>query len=190
MNGLKVILAVLAIFGTGIVSGTLIEHRAVTPAAIPPRTPKSPPLPPPTITMASVVWLDHHLHLTSEQKSKIADILSESRDRIKPYAEPLWAKLREESTTVSNLVRNVLSVDQAVKFEKLPKMRPDWDPNRSKSGRRPFDTNAFKGNGRPPKEREKDTNQLRTPFSNNRPDSRKDGGKGPTPENKVPPIQP
>lgn len=200
MNGLKVILAVLAIFGTGIVSGTLIEQRAVVPAAIPPRLPKSPPMPPPTITMASVFWLDHHLKLSAEQKTKIADILSESRDRIKPYAEPLWAKLREESTTVSNLVKSILTEEQAKKFEKLPpRMRPDWDPGRSKSGRFSFDTNSSKVSGRPPnrfdpqnplKEGSKDTNRLRRPVPDDRQDSRTNSGKVSPTDTQAPPIRP
>ena len=197
MNWLKVILAVLAIFGTGIVSGKLIEQRAVVPA-IPPRTPKSLPMPPPTITMASVVWLDHHLKLTADQKAEIADLLSQSRERIKPYAEPLWTKLREESTTVSNLVRNILTGDQIQKFEKLPRMRPDWESGKPNLGRRLSGTNQFKGSDRPsnrfdrpfPTKEGGDTNRLRRPFSGEQKNPSKDGGNRPAPDTQETPARP
>jgi Spy/CpxP family protein refolding chaperone len=127
---LKVILATLIIFGTGVVTGGLmianVYQRVPTPNAAPlaQRPAVYPPVPFHEMQRVEFVHrLDKQLELSREQREGVAAIMKESNQRTKAMWEPLTPTMREEVKMVREKIRSVLTPEQRKKFDKDTAMK-------------------------------------------------------------------
>jgi Spy/CpxP family protein refolding chaperone len=128
VNPWKLILATLAIFVTGLVTGVvLVEHLAVKPVATRPPSPA-----PATDLSLQPGWLreefvrrmDQELNLTPEQRRKVMNIVHESQERAKLLYTLIGDDVREEMRQTQEAIRKEITPEQAQKFEEMLKRRP------------------------------------------------------------------
>jgi hypothetical protein len=136
MNSWKIILAIVVIFGAGVITGALMVHPVDHSAYRPPENiqrPKesreqaeAPPLPEPPIVRQMnkdfLKKLDNKLKLSPEQHSKIEKIIAEGQERNheiwRTNAGPL---MRAVMVDVTRQIRGQLRPEQQKDFEELLK---------------------------------------------------------------------
>jgi hypothetical protein len=131
MSQWKVILATLLIFGSGIGTGLLLSKRDAPPIeSHPGELGKFAPtnsddnqhsLRP--VFFRSTGFLDRHLDLTAPQKEQVQSIMETSRERIHELSTPFRDQLRQEQQDVQKALREILTPEQAKKFDNLPRYR-------------------------------------------------------------------
>jgi len=123
----KVILATLAIFMTGLITGVVvIEQLVVKPLASRPLihlTTNGPSLQPGWLREEFVHRMDEELELTPEQRRKIMNIVHESQERTKLLYSLIADDVREEMRQTQEAIRKEISPEQARKFEEMLKRR-------------------------------------------------------------------
>ena len=129
MNYLRVILATVAIFATGALSGYFLAPQA--PAA-PGSSEASPSsvlagtnAPPSWNQRREEMWgsLQKELKATDEQMAKVDEILSQSRKRSREIWQTIKIPLEAEVDRVKEEIRGVLDAEQAAKYEEIMKQR-------------------------------------------------------------------
>lgn len=141
MNTWKVILATLAIFCAGFVTGTLVNgiHSTAKPAPL--------PYPGEMMQQRLLERMKRELALTPQQTSRIEAIFRESSERTKLWWEIIGPDLQAEFREVREKVRAELDSNQRGKYEQLLKERrhqaggPNTD-RRPKDRRSAGSTNA------------------------------------------------
>ena len=149
MNTWKVILATLAIFVAGIVTGPVlvnyahrtqqknnraiarevISHRAeikppVNPRGEPGRPPNVPGKLPQGLRMDFLKNLDREVLLTPAQRTQIEAIVKEGQERNQQIWNRVLPDLRKEMQESKERIRAVLTPEQRVQFEELMRQRP------------------------------------------------------------------
>ena len=158
MSQWKVILATLLIFGSGIGTGVLLSRRdAPADGSQPSELGKFAPtnskddqrsLRP--VFFRSPGFLDRHLDLTEPQKEQVQSIMETSHERIRELSTPFRDHLKEEQQAVQKALREILTPEQAKKFDNLPRYR-FLNEKAQPSGRpsqRPGGTSAPSGRNR------------------------------------------
>jgi hypothetical protein len=126
VNPWKVILATLAIFLTGLITGVVIvEQLVVKPAKRPPIRVPTPDLAlqPGWLREEFVRRMDEELDLTPEQRRKIMNIVHESQERTRLLYSLIGEDVREEMRQTQEAIRKEITSDQAQKFEEMLKRR-------------------------------------------------------------------
>ena len=128
MSPWKVILATLAIFMTGLITGVVVVEQLVVKPLV-----KRPPvrittndlsLQPGWLREEFVRHMDEELELTPEQRRKIMNIVHESQERTKLLYSLIADDVREEMRQTQDAIRKEISPEQARKFDDLLKRRP------------------------------------------------------------------
>jgi Spy/CpxP family protein refolding chaperone len=124
----KVILAAIVIFAAGAMAGTALTRKA-------PRQDRArwtntntvnlPPAPPNFVTMRMEFMrqAERQLELTPEQKTKVEQILTDSRQRTRQIMDKLTPELRDELKQTTLAIRETLNREQREKFDKLMRNR-------------------------------------------------------------------
>ena len=135
----KVILAVMVIFGAGVVTGGMVARARNTEVSHAPNTVSSgPPLPGPwrQPRLEFVQKVRHQLNLSADQSAQVDKIMQESHDRMVRLWEPIAPHAREETRIVREQIQAILTPDQKPKFEEICKPhRPRDNRNRENSDR-------------------------------------------------------
>lgn len=158
MNTWKVILATLAIFVAGIVTGCVLVgfvHRAqqknsrallreaIThrvdgnprePSREPARMPNLPGKMPQGLRMDFLKNLDREVRLTPDQREQIEKIVKEGQTRNQELWDRVLPDLRKEMQETRERIRAILTPEQRAQFEELMKQRPQ---NRTSEPRQP-----------------------------------------------------
>lgn len=138
MNYWKVILATMLIFGSGVLTGSLVTRQPAKPRTVKP----APPLSFNQMQRAEFLTrLDQMLSLTPGQHEVIGRLLKESNDRTRPLWEPVAVKVGQEITLVREQIRAELAPAQQEIFDReigrskkpaRPGALPSKDPKKSK----------------------------------------------------------
>ncbi len=129
MNYLRVILATVAIFATGALTGYFLAHKAPKPpggsAASSSSVLAGTNAPPSWNQRRDEMWgsLQKELKATDEQMAKVDEILSQSRKRSREIWQTIKIPLEEEVDRVKEEIRGVLDAEQAAKYEEIMKQR-------------------------------------------------------------------
>ncbi len=131
MSQWKVILATLLIFGSGIGTGVLLSKRnAPTDEPQPgelgkfaPANSNDDPRSLRPVFFRSPGFLDRHLDLTESQKEQVRLIMETSHERIRELSTPFRDQLTEEQKNVQKALHEILTPEQAKKFDNLPRYR-------------------------------------------------------------------
>jgi Spy/CpxP family protein refolding chaperone len=142
----KVVIAVMLIFGAGVVTGGLLVRTRVAqvaPAAAPSvmGTPASAPVPVSPARQAFVQKVRHELNLTPEQSAQVDDIMRESRKRTAKIYEPVMPEAHEETRRVRQEIQAILTPEQKKKFNEVFKRRQRENAEEHKNLKR-AETNA------------------------------------------------
>ena len=129
MKPWKVILAAVLIFAAGAMAGTSLTRRS--PRAAVPRPMGtnlfSPPTAPPNFVVQRLEFLrqaERQLDLTPEQRTKVEQIMNDSRQRTRLVMEKLAPELRDELKRTAHAIRETLtSKEQREKFDRLMRNR-------------------------------------------------------------------
>ena len=131
MSQWKVILATMLIFCSGIGTGVLLSRRdAPADGSQPSQLGKFAPtnskddqrsLRP--VFFRSPGFLDRHLDLTEPQKEQVQSIMETSHEHIRELSTPFRNQLKEEQQAVQKALREILTPEQAKKFNNLPRYR-------------------------------------------------------------------
>ena len=131
MSQWKVILATLLIFGSGIGTGVLLSKRNMPadepqPGELgkfaPANSNDNPRLLRP-VFFRSPGFLERNLELTEPQKEQVQSIMETSHERIRELSTPFRDHLKEEQQAVRKALREILTPEQAKKFNNLPRYR-------------------------------------------------------------------
>lgn len=129
MNTWKVILATMAIFGTGVVTGgLLVEHANAMRRPHPPRPanaarPAQPPVSPGGLRLALLRQMQSVLNLTPEQNQRIDTIIRQGQERTRQVMDPVRPQIQEELRKVMAAFRETLTPEQRARFEELLKQQ-------------------------------------------------------------------
>ena len=133
MKAWLVFLAVVVIFGSGMITGAVVVQRAKPLAAAIPVVSKPAPAPPQTnLVSGAVPWpmraeflrrMEKQLNLTDAQKKGIEKSLRASQERMRPLWEQVGPQMKEELTRVRAEVRDQLTPEQQQKFDEVLKPR-------------------------------------------------------------------
>ena len=129
MSPWKVILAGVVIFVAGAMAGTALSRRAPRAAGVRPMATNqfSPPPAPPNFVAQRMEFLrqaERQLDLTQEQRSKVEQIMNESRQRTRQIMDKLAPELRDELKHTTQSIRETLtSKEQREKFDRLMRNR-------------------------------------------------------------------
>jgi hypothetical protein len=167
VNLWKVIVATLAIFITGVVTGGLLVgytdraaqrvHRPSLQREISrPRDPQTRPLPnttpnrlPRALSVEFLQKLDAEVHLTSGQRERIEQVIQEGQARNKQiWEERVAPEIRRENLETQRRVRDILTPQQLERFDELMKQsRPNMrrGENTTPPSQRPRDTQRRPG---------------------------------------------
>lgn len=144
MSVWKVIFATLVIFGAGVITGGLfvnrMHHTAPAPAAA--DQPAKHPLDvwerPQVNTNAAphslkvkndfITRFGVQLELTTEQRGRIEQILSDSQKRTKEISDSVAPYVREEVRHTRELIRNELTPQQLQKYDEIFRPKKKNDP--------------------------------------------------------------
>ena len=142
MKTWKIVLAVMLIFGAGVVTGGMLVRT---------RVPARPPLSGPLMggpaglfgqgRQQFVQRLQRQLDLSREQKAEVDRILRDSHERMAKIWDPIAPAAREETRKVRQEIQAVLSPPQKAKFNEVFKPRrpretedrKDWRPRRDRT---------------------------------------------------------
>jgi Spy/CpxP family protein refolding chaperone len=135
VKNLKVILAVMVIFGAGVVTGVVVTRARIRSVAAHPPTafPGGPP--------GSGMWgpsrtqfvqkMHRQLDLSKDQCGQVEKIMKESHERMAKLWEPIAPQAREETRKVREQIFTVLSPEQRPKFDEVFKAKNRKDKERS-----------------------------------------------------------
>jgi Spy/CpxP family protein refolding chaperone len=132
----RVILAVVVIFGAGVVTGGLIARSTLKPVAANPQPPTPMPGGPPGTGMWSqsraqfVQKMHRQLDLTPDQCKQVDAIMKAGHERMAKLWEPVAPQAREETKNVRLQIQAILTPQQLAKFEEVfkPHKRPEnWN---------------------------------------------------------------
>ena len=128
MSPWKVILAGVVIFVAGAMAGTALSRRSPRAASFRPMATNqfSPPPAPPNFVALRMEFLrqaERQLDLTQEQRSKVEQIMNESRQRTRQIMDKLAPELRDELKQTSLAIRETLNKEQREKFDRLMRNR-------------------------------------------------------------------
>ena len=146
MQPWKPILAALAIFSAGLVTGYFL---GTSPAPAGGRVAlqrgtEGPAQP--FLTQLTVADLDARLTLSYDQELQVQAVYDESRERMRQFLEPARLRLHEEQRRLNESIRAVLTDEQARRFEKLPWHRFGRPPGQPHSnGTSPYTVDPFTG---------------------------------------------
>ena len=130
MKPWKVILAAVLIFAAGAMAGTSLTRRA--PRAATNSRPMgtnqvSPPTAAPNFVVQRLEFLrqaERQLDLTPEQRAKVEQIMTDSRQRTRLVMEKLTPELRDELKRTTQAIRETLTgKEQREKFDRLMRNR-------------------------------------------------------------------
>ncbi len=129
MKPWKVILAAVLIFAAGAMAGTSLTRRS--PRAATNSRPMgtnqvSPPTAAPNFVVQRLEFLrqaERQLDLTPEQRTKVEQIMTDSRQRTRLVMEKLTPELRDELKQTSLAIRETLNKEQREKFDRLMRNR-------------------------------------------------------------------
>lgn len=128
MKPWKVILAAIVIFAAGAMVGTAVARKAPRSGGPKMATTNqfSVPPAPPNFMVQRMEFLrqaERQLELTPEQKTKVEQILTDSRQRTRLIMEKLTPELRDELKQTTLAIRETLSREQREKFDRLMRNR-------------------------------------------------------------------
>ena len=127
MNPWKIILATLAIFLTGLITGVVVVERvAVKPLGtnrVVRVTTNEPSLQPGWLREEFVRHLDDELALTPDQHRKVMNIVHESQERTRLLYSLIAEDVREEMRQTQDAIRKEITPEQAQKFDDMLKRR-------------------------------------------------------------------
>ncbi len=141
MNVLRVILATLVIFATGVCTGYFFGRESASPST----TTSGPSVL--ASTNAPADWnrrreemrasLQREINATDEQMAKVDEILAQSRRRSREIWQTIKVPMEVEVERVKDEIRGVLDEEQAAKYEDIMKRRGRFGPggNHDKSAR-------------------------------------------------------
>lgn len=129
MKPWKVILAAILIFVAGAMAGTSLTRRS--PRAAAPRlmgtNQASPTTAPPNFVVQRLEFLrqaERQLDLTPEQRAKVEQIMTDSRQRTRLVMDKLAPELRDELKRTTQAIRETLTgKEQREKFDRLMRNR-------------------------------------------------------------------
>jgi len=127
---MKPLLATVVIFGTGLVtgsmlSGTLVEQRQPTaqpaqPTTTEPETPtKRSRTPRHPSAFGYVQRLNQHLKLTEEQRNQVHEAIKGNGRRLQKVLEPVRSHIQEEMKRTNDEILELLTDEQKKKFKEL-----------------------------------------------------------------------
>ena len=125
MNVWKVILATLVIYSAGLLTGGLLVKQTQPPPADP--RPFEPPVPGPEFVRQPKIFLerlDHEVHLTPEQRSRLEEIFQESHERTRILMSLISPDMQAEFREVRQKIKAELRPEQWKRFEALMRLRP------------------------------------------------------------------
>jgi hypothetical protein len=123
VNSLKVILATLVIFASGVVTGGLLVFHTQTQPAL--AADLAPPLPAPWL-LQRVDFLRSiraNLDLSTAQETKIQQIIHSSQERLRPLWEQINPQLQDELKRVRQQISAQLNPAQQARFNHLLRAR-------------------------------------------------------------------
>jgi Spy/CpxP family protein refolding chaperone len=136
VNRWKVIFATLAIFLSGMATGTLLSRKEP-----PSQTSESArPAPPPEHRKRFMHKIHEELDLTAEQRERIDAIMADSQTEMKAVWAEFSPRMREAYQKSHELIAAELTEEQRVKFEQLlERGRKRRGPDRADRNRRESD---------------------------------------------------
>jgi hypothetical protein len=128
MNGWKVILATLVIFGTGVVTGGLLGPLVVPARTHPSWRGSGPWRNPGPVSAGGLKFeflrrVQRDLNLSAEQQERIDKILSEGQERTRKLMDPVRSQFQAELKRTKDEFIEVLNPDQKSRFEALWKQQ-------------------------------------------------------------------
>lgn len=123
MSPWKVILATLAIFIAGLITGSVMVKALVRPLPPRPLPPNPVLLQPGPIREEFVRRMTEELELTPEQREKVLHVVHESQERTKLLYSLIGDDVREEMRQTRDSIRQQLTSDQAKKFDDMLRRR-------------------------------------------------------------------
>jgi Spy/CpxP family protein refolding chaperone len=140
----SVVIAVMLIFGAGVVTGgLLVRTRVVQHETAPAPAAQRSAAPMPNLALGRQMFIQRvrsELDLTPEQSAKVDEIMAESHKRIAKIYEPVTPQAREESRRVRQEILALLTPQQKKKFTQSIKRQREMTEDRRA---RPADSNAF-----------------------------------------------
>jgi len=119
----KVILATLAIFCTGLITGAVLVRSGIRSIPAAKQTGSNDVLQPGPLRAEFVQRMTEELGLTPEQHTKILTLVRESQERTRLLYGLIAEDIREEMRQSREAIRGQLTPDQAQKFEEMLKRR-------------------------------------------------------------------
>jgi hypothetical protein len=129
----SVVIAVMLIFGAGVVTGGLLVRTRVT-QTLPPAQPQAMGVQATPVTPASVVApgrqqfvqrVRRELDLTPQQSAQVDQIMRDSHKRMQKLYEPMTPQAREETRRVRQEIQAILTAQQKRAFnEKFKRRQP------------------------------------------------------------------
>jgi Spy/CpxP family protein refolding chaperone len=122
----KVVIAVMLIFGAGVVTGGLLVRVRVAPHTAPPANAPSVMATPGAIPVGKQMFVQRvrrELDLTSEQSAQVDQIMRASHKRMVKIYEPVSPQAREETRRVRQEIQAILTPDQKKRFNEVFKHR-------------------------------------------------------------------
>ena len=123
MSPWKVILATLAIFVGGLITGVVLVKALVKPTPSPVETAQPITVQPGPIREAFVRRMVEELQLSDTQRDKVLHVVHESQERTKLLYSLIGDDVREEMKETRAAIRKELTPDQARKFEEMLRRR-------------------------------------------------------------------
>ena len=122
----KVILVTLVIFGTGVVTGTLLSKRTLpirplddNKPSVSGRSEEGPRPPDQNRRRSFLSRIQKELDLTPDQSSRIEQILNAGQVRTQALWDEITPRMKEEFHATREQIREVLTPEQEEEFEKL-----------------------------------------------------------------------
>jgi Spy/CpxP family protein refolding chaperone len=141
----SVVIAVMLIFGAGVVTGGLLVRTRVVEQNAPAPTSTAPVTATPMANVAPgrqmfIQRVRNELDLTPEQSAKVDEIMAESQKRIAKIYEPVTPQAREETRRVRQEIMGLLTPEQRRKFNQSIKRQREMTEDRRT---RPSESNTF-----------------------------------------------
>jgi len=145
----KVVIAVMLIFGAGVVTGGLLVRSLVPRQAKSAQTttimgtPTAPGSPVSPARQMFVQKVKRELDLSSDQSAQVDEIMRESRKRMNKIYEPVMPEAREETRRVRQEIQALLTPEQKRKFNEVFKRRQHEGGENPKNSHSRDETNGL-----------------------------------------------